>query len=180
MDFGNALVLVSSIHLIFLSSALFNIETVFTHQTKCATFHVQEPHICPNILSHRGKKHAYPPIKIIGRFFMFSSSPIPACFAFLRLTAMPMTSSSSRSRGLTRSPASLARAAVCTVSSNCNSSRAAASIGSPLFAFRMMSRKETSEFPNKHTFKFPSEVMRSRLQVPQKLWVILVTNPTRP
>jgi hypothetical protein len=37
----------------------------------------------------------YPPIKIIGLFFMFSSSPIPACFSFFLLTARPITSSNS-------------------------------------------------------------------------------------
>ncbi len=44
----------------------------------------------------RGKKwsDAHPPINIIGRFFIFSSLPIPACFAFFLLTAAPIISSS--------------------------------------------------------------------------------------
>lgn len=40
---------------------------------------------------------AYPPISIIGRFFICFSSPMPACLAFLRLTAIPIRSRSSRS-----------------------------------------------------------------------------------
>ena len=37
-----------------------------------------------------------------------------------------------------------------------------------------------SVFPNRHTFKFPSAVSRSRLHDPQKCWVIEVMNPIRP
>ena len=42
----------------------------------------------------------YPPISIIGRFFMFSNCPMPACLSFFLLTAMPMISR----RPLSRSP----------------------------------------------------------------------------
>lgn len=47
----------------------------------------------------RQERWIYPPIKIIGRFFMFSSCPIPACFSFFRFNARPITFSSSCSRG---------------------------------------------------------------------------------
>ena len=45
---------------------------------------------------------------------------------------------------------------------------------------RMASRKDTSAFPNKHTFKFPSANMRNRLHPPQKWFVMLVTKDTVP
>ena len=42
------------------------------------------------------------------------------------------------------------------------------------------SRRLSSVFPNKHTFKFPSAVKRNRLQDPQKFSVIDVIKPIRP
>ena len=42
------------------------------------------------------------------------------------------------------------------------------------------SRRLSSVFPNKHTFKFPSAVRRNRLQDPQKFSVIDVIKPMRP
>ena len=42
------------------------------------------------------------------------------------------------------------------------------------------SRRLSSVFPNKHTFRFPSAVRRNRLQDPQKFSVIDVINPIRP
>ena len=42
------------------------------------------------------------------------------------------------------------------------------------------SRRLSSVFPNKHTFKFPSAVRRNRLQDPQKFSVIDVIKPIRP
>lgn len=46
---------------------------------------------------------------------------------------------------------------------------------------RKASLSETSPFPsNKHTFKFPSAVIRKRLQESQKCWLMDVINPTCP
>ena len=42
------------------------------------------------------------------------------------------------------------------------------------------SRRLSSVFPNKHTFRFPSAVRRNRLQDPQKFSVIDVMKPMRP
>lgn len=42
------------------------------------------------------------------------------------------------------------------------------------------SRRLSSVFPNKHTFRFPSAVRRNRLQDPQKFSVIDVIKPMRP
>ena len=42
------------------------------------------------------------------------------------------------------------------------------------------SRRLSSVFPNKHTFRFPSAVRRNRLQDPQKFSVIDVIKPIRP
>lgn len=57
-----------------------------------------------NRLSSPSNGQSYPPIRIIGRFFIFSSSPIPACFSFLRFTALPIISRSPRSHSLTSPP----------------------------------------------------------------------------
>lgn len=65
--------------------------------------HIDRPkHTTPmcNKIDRQGKvetgkwSDAHPPINIIGRFFMFSNSPIPACFAFFLFTAAPMISRS--------------------------------------------------------------------------------------
>ncbi|KAG5288960.1 hypothetical protein I7I50_01502 [Histoplasma capsulatum G186AR] len=125
------------------------------------------------------KSKTYPPIKIIGLFFIFFNSPMPACFAFFRLTAMPMILSSSLSRSLTRPPYSTWPALLAD-SNRPSAFMASSSIGCPSFSLRIISRNDTSAFPNKHTLRLPSLVMRKRLQVPQKLCVMLVMKPTRP
>lgn len=51
---------------------------------------------------------------------------------------------------------------------------------SSVLPFLIASLNEISSFPNKHTFKLPSAVIRSRLQLEQKCSVIEVMKPNLP
>lgn len=144
--------------------------------------HMQSPN--HNIISSSGIiicEMVHPPIRIMGLFCMFSSSPMPACFSFLRFTAPPMMSRRRCSRG--PHPSGVAseiypfpRA----VSSCFKLSKASSSIGRPWFPSRSMSLRETSVLPCKQTFRLPSLVIRNRLHDPQKSFVILVMKPILP
>ena len=114
--------------------------------------------MCPTAASH-------PPMSIMGLFFMLARLPMPAWRAFLRFTADSISCFSSWSEWSALNERRSERPGLHTVA---------------LFAHLKQSLREISVLPNRQTFKLPSAVSLSLLQLPQKFSDIEVMKPTWP